>query len=287
MSPELKEAHDTGYLYVHDLTERRIMPFNCCLFRMADVLKGGFEMANQWYNEPKRLSSAGGVIGDVILSSASQQYGGFTVSEIDRVLAPYAEKSYNKYVEESLSESKTALELAGLVWDELDETVKNKVQENAEKVAWKKVSKDMENVFQEFEYKFNTVASSRGDYPFITVTAGLSTSPFGKMSNIAMLKVRKNGQGKKENKKPVLFPKIVFLYDKTLHGEGGELRDVYEAGIECSSKTMYPDFLSLSGNGYIPSIYKKYGKVISLMGRLYCSSIKNLVNLTKGCVCYA
>ena len=126
MSPELKEAHDTGYLYVHDLTERRFT-MNCCLFRMADVLKGGFEMANQWYNEPKRLSSAGGVIGDVVLSSASQQYGGFTVSEIDKVLAPYAEKSYNKYVEENIAEAKTALELAGLSWDILDETVKEKL----------------------------------------------------------------------------------------------------------------------------------------------------------------
>ena len=29
---------------------------------------------------------------------------------------------------------------------------------------------------------------------------------------------------------------------------------------------MYPDWLSLTGEGYVPSIYKKYGKIISPMG---------------------
>ena len=75
-----------------------------------------------------------------------------------------------------------------------------------------------------------------------------------------------NGQGKKGKKKPVLFPKLVFLYDKNLHGAGKSMEDVFEAGIECSSKTMYPDWLSLTGNGYVPEIYKKYGLPISPMG---------------------
>ena len=63
----------------------------------------------------------------------------------------------------------------------------------------------------------------------------------------------------------MLFPKIVFLYDEKLHGPGGELEDVFEAGIDCSSKTMYPDWLSLTGKGYISSMYKQYGKIISPM----------------------
>ena len=66
------------------------------------------------------------------------------------------------------------------------------------------------------------------------------------------------------HKKPVLFPKIVFLYDENLHGPGKELEDVFEAGIDCSRKTMYPDWLSLTGEGYIASMYKKYGIYILL-----------------------
>lgn len=266
MSPELKEAHDTGYIYVHDLTERRIMPFNCCLFRMGEVLKGGFEMANQWYNEPKRLCSAAGVIGDVTLSSASQQYGGFTISQIDTVLEPYAEKTYNAYVDEALEGAKKALELTGTNWEDLSDEAKEKLQKNAEDVAWKKTAKDMESVFQEFEYKFNTVGSSRGDYPFITMTAGLGTSRFAKLAAITMFNVRKNGQGAEGKKKPVLFPKLVMLYTADLHGEGKPNRDVYEAALDCTSKCMYPDWLSLDGNNNVGNHYHQYGEVISPMG---------------------
>ena len=57
-------------------------------------------MGNLWYNEPNSLAVAFDVIGDVVLSTASQQYGGFTVPEIDKILAPYAEKSYAKYYNE-------------------------------------------------------------------------------------------------------------------------------------------------------------------------------------------
>ena len=64
----------------------------------------------------------------------------------------------------------------------------------------------------------------------------------------------------------MLFPKIVFLYDENLHGKGKPLEDVFEAGVLCSSKTMYPDWLSLTGEGYVAGIYKKYGKVVSPMG---------------------
>lgn len=87
-----------------------------------------------------------------------------------------------------------------------------------------------------------------------------------KLASKLFLKVHAGGQGKKNNKKPVLFPKLVFLYDENLHGPGKPLEDVFEAGIECSSKTMYPDWLSLTGEGYVASMYKKYGAVISPMG---------------------
>ena len=135
-----------------------------------------------------------------------------------------------------------------------------------QKVAWADLEKEMEQGFQGWEYKFNSVSSSRGDYPFITVTAGTVTSEYGKLATIKMLEVRKNGQGKAGHKKPVLFPKIVFLYDEKLHGPGGPLEDVFEAGIDCSSKTMYPDWLSLTGEGYVSGMYKKYGKIVSPMG---------------------
>lgn len=245
MTTEEIQACRDGYIYVHDMSARRDT-MNCCLFDVATVLKGGFEMGNIWYNEPKALDTCFDVIGDIVLSAASQQYGGFTVPSVDLILEPYAEKSYKKYI-------KKYTDLG------IDE-------EKAKEVAYKDVERDFEQGFQGWEYKFNTVASSRGDYPFITVTAGTGTGRFAKLATITMLHVRRKGQGKEGCKKPVLFPKIVFLYDENLHGPGKELEDVFEAGVECSSKTMYPDWLSLTGKGYIASMYKQYGKIISPMG---------------------
>ena len=245
MTVEELQACREGYIYIHDMSARRDT-MNCCLFDVKAVLTGGFEMGNLWYNEPKTLDVAFDVIGDIVLSAASQQYGGFTVPSVENILAPYAEKSYAKYLEKYRK-----LELP---------------EEKVEVVALADVQRDMEQGFQGWEYKFNSVSSSRGDYPFITMTAGTGTSRFAKMATMTMLKVRKGGQGKAGHKKPVLFPKVVFLYDEKLHGPGGELEDVFEAGIDCSSKTMYPDWLSLTGKGYIASMYKKYGKIISPMG---------------------
>ena len=241
---ELQAIRD-GYIYIHDMSARRDT-MNCCLFDVASVLKGGFEMGNLWYNEPKSLDVAFDVIGDIVMAAASQQYGGFTVAEVDKILAPYAEKTFerqnNKYI------------CLGLSF------------EKAREAALADVQKDFEQGFQGWEYKFNTVASSRGDYPFITVTAGLGTRIYEKMATMSMLKIRQGGQGKKECKKPVLFPKIVFLYDENLHGPGKINEDLFKAGVECSSKTMYPDWLSLTGEGYVASMYKKYGRVVSPMG---------------------
>ena len=246
---ELQACKD-GYIYIHDQSAR-LDTMNCCLFNVGDVLSGGFEMGNVWYNEPKTLDTAFDVMGDIILSTAAQQYGGFTVPEVDKILAPYAEKSFRKYKEEYI-------EYADPAWPD--------VESHALRYAQQKVRRDCDQGWQGIEYKLNTVGSSRGDYPFVTVTLGLGTTEFEKMISMSLLDVHRGGQGRPGNKKPVLFPKIVFLYDEALHGPGGSCEEVFEKGVECSSKTMYPDWLSLTGEGYISSMYKKYKKVISPMG---------------------
>lgn len=74
MNTKMLQACRDGYIYTHDMSARRDT-MNCCLFDVANVLKGGFESGNIWYNEPKTLDVAFDVIGDIILSAASQQYG--------------------------------------------------------------------------------------------------------------------------------------------------------------------------------------------------------------------
>lgn len=253
-----KQAAKDGYIYIHDRSAR-LDTFNCDLFRVGKVMKGGFEMGNIWYNEPNYLDTAFDVMGDIILSTAAQQYGGFTVPEVDKILEPYAEKSYEKYYQEYMK-----------IADNIEyEQVLEVHSKKASEYATGKVQRDFEQGWQGIEMKLNSVGSSRGDYPFVTMTIGLATSKFGKMAAISLLKVHSEGQGKKGFKRPVLFPKIVFLYDKNLHGDGSDKypsADVFNAGIDCSSKTMYPDWLSLTGDGYVAEMYKKYGRVVSPMG---------------------
>lgn len=261
-----KQAMKDGYIYIHDRSAR-LDTFNCCLMRVGHVMKGGFEMGNVWYNEPNTLDTAFDVKGDIILSTAAQQYGGFTVPEVDKILSPYAEKSYNFYVDDYKDSAKELLEALHITF--VEKMFKPIIEKIADKKAMKKVRRDFEQGWQGIEYKLNTVGSSRGDYPFVTMTIGLATDKFGKMAAETLLKVHSDGQGKKGFKRPVLFPKIVLLYDENLHGDGSNKYtngDIFEAGIDCSSKTMYPDWLSLTGEGYVPEMYKKYGRVVSPMG---------------------
>ena len=241
------EACKEGYIYIHDMSARRDT-MNCCLFDMATVLKDGFEMSNIWYTEPKTLQTAFNVMGDVIINTTAMQYGGFTVPEVDTVLKKYAKMTYKKYYDEYV-------EIRGDGFDE-----------DADKYAWSKVKRECEQGYQGIEYKLNTVSSSRGDYPFVTFTFGVDTDPYARLITKVMLDVHKEGQGKKGFKRPTLFPKLVFLYDKKLHGKDGKLRDNFLSAIECSKKTMYPDYLSLSGEGYVPEMYKKYKRIVSPMG---------------------
>ena len=250
-----ERAMSDGYIYIHDRGSR-LDSMNCCLFDMPNVLKGGFQMGNLEYGEPKTLDVAFDLIADISMNAAACQYGGFSLSEVDKLLAPYAELSYKKYYEEYMS-----------IADEIEYEQPVSIHDGkAIAYALKKVERDFEQGFQGWEMKFNSVASSRGDYPFTSISFGLGTSKFETMASSICLKVRKNGQGKDGFKHPVLFPKLSFFYDENLHGKGRELEWLFDEAIDCSSKAMYPDYISCSGDGYAPSIYKKYGKTISRMG---------------------
>ena len=155
-----------GYIYIHDRSAR-LDTYNCCLFDIANVFKGGFELGNIKYAEPTTLAICFNVLGDVIMAAASQQYGGFTVPEVDKILEPYAIKSYNKYIKEyeDIVNGLNGVNLS-----------KEEFAKKADEYATHKVKRDFEQGFQALEYKLNTVGSSRGDYPFVTFTFPITFS---------------------------------------------------------------------------------------------------------------
>lgn len=222
-----------GYIYIHDMGAR-MDTYNCCLFDMGRVLQGGFEWEHIGYNEPKDVRTACNLVSDITLNCAAQQYGGFTLSEIDSVLAPYARKSYNHYLKEYYD----------IVEGELtpDAYIDDK---RAQEYAWSHTERDICQGFQGFEHTFNTVASSRGDYPFVTMTGGCEEDKFGQLVWHCALKVRREGQGHPGKKRPAIFPKLVFLYTSKLHSQGKKLYDLFIEGVQTSAVAMYPDWLSL------------------------------------------
>ena len=250
LNEEERKASDEGFIYIHD-KNARLDTLNCCVYDMEGLMKGGFKMGNLEYGEPKTLDVAFDLMCDVAMNAASAQYGGFTIPEVDKLLGYYAEKSYDRYNDEYRH-----------ICDDLGVTVDSN---KADEYAYNKVKRDVEQGVQGMEMKFNSVASSRGDYPFTAVTFGLGTKRLETLISSTFLKVRKEGQGKEGFKRPVLFPKLSFFYDEELHGEGKELEWLFEEAIDCSSKSMYPDFISLV-TGYAGNMYKKYKTPISRMG---------------------
>ena len=121
---------------------------------------------------------------------------GYTVAEIDTVLAYYCQKSYDIYFEEY---RKLAVELDSAIG--LDS-----LHQKAKSYAMKKVYRELEQGIQGLEIKLNTVASSRGDYIFTTFSFGVDQNEFAQMVSEVILKVRMGGQGKAGFKKQMLFP---------------------------------------------------------------------------------
>ena len=263
LSGKEKELIERGDIYIHDLRDMILGCINCCLFDIGHVLRGGFEMSNVQYTEPKSVLSALQVIGDITLVATAQQFGGFTLAELDKVLLPYVLKSekaaVEKYTAMGIDEPR-ALEYAG-----------------------KDVVRELEQGFQSLELKLNTVPCSRGDFAFTTITFGQwNVDEYDErekgwlyMIGKVMLQVRRNGHGK--DHKPVVFPKLVFLYDEKQIAADPFSSGLFDEAVKTSTQCMYPDYLSLSSDyGSVSEIFQKYGAITSPMGcRAFLSLWRN------------
>ena len=246
LTDEENKAQEDGYIYIHD-KGARLDTSNCMLCDVKEIFKGGFRMGNVQYREPKTVGTAISLMVDIILNAGACQYGGFTVSEIDKLLAPYAKNSYDRY------------------YAEYEEILGRKDQMGATLYATKKLNKELEDGAIECEMRLNSATTARGDFVFSSLSFGLSDDRFGQMVSSAFLKVRRTGAGTADHI-PVLFPKLTFMYDENKHGAGKEQEWLFLEAVECTKRAQYPDFLSMTGDGYAPSIYKKYGVTISRMG---------------------
>lgn len=259
LGPEELEAVKDGFIYIHDRSARWDT-YNCSVVNYKKILKGGFVLSNTEYNEPQSAAAAIAVLSDAMNVVASNQYGGNTVPEVDDILDEYCEKSYIFY----LNQYKDIVSETGGILDE----------KKADIFAEERVRREVSQGLQGIELTYNSVSSSRGDFPFLAFTFGHSTSRWARLVSSEILRVRKTGQGKPGHKTPVVFPKLIFLYDSELHGEGKELEGLFHEAVECTKIAQYPDYLSLDltdvehgeSPNYIGEVYHKWNKIVSPMG---------------------
>lgn len=258
VAKELKKAHEEGWLYEHDLRDRLFGGINCNLFDFGNLLKNSFLLNGVEYEELNSVEAFMGVLGDVILQASSQQYGGFTIPEIDVVGAPYVREALvqsEAYYRKVLAR-KIAL---GYVTDE-----------DIDELAFGYVWRALRRGFRAIETRLNTINNCNGQTAFVTITFGLDVTEEGRLITKALLQNRERGIGK--NKITPVFPKLVFLHRNGINGQAGDINyDLYELAIDVMLKRMYPDMLSLD-EGYLGEIFDKYGLAISPMGcRAYLS----------------
>ena len=264
LSKDEKALTERGDIYIHDMRDMIFGSFNCQVTDIGNILKGGFEMSNVQYTEPKSVLSALQVIGDVTLVATAQQFGGFTLPELDKVLLPYCYKTWNR------------------AFDEMKKWNPDAPIELLNSYADTALQRELEQGFQSLELKLNTVPCSRGDFAFTTISFGQWSADLSEgdrqmlnMIGRTILKTRREGHG--PNHHPVVFPKLVYLYDQKQIDKDIYSRDLFEEAVKTSAQCMYPDYLSLSSKyGDVSRQFQEYGIVVSSMGcRAYLSEWKD------------
>ena len=232
LPPHVANAHQKGDIHYHDLDYSPYTPMtNCCLIDFKGMLGNGFKIGNAEVESPKSIQTATAQISQIIANVASSQYGGCSADRIDEVLAPYAEKNYEKHLKDARE------------WVLL---------EKQEEYAWAKTKKDIYDAMQSLEYEINTLFTSNGQTPFTSLGFGLGTNRFEREIQKAILQIRIKGLGSEH--RTAIFPKLIFTLKRGLNLEPGNPNyDIKQLALECATKRMYPDVLS-------------YDKIVELTG---------------------
>ncbi|MGL5016457.1 MAG: anaerobic ribonucleoside-triphosphate reductase [Bacteroidales bacterium] len=222
------EAHDSGDIHYHDLDYAPFLPMtNCCLVDLTGLLSKGFKLGNAQIESPKSIGVACAVMAQITAQVASHQYGGTTFAHIDTVLAPYAELSW---------------------WKHRDRAIKYGIfGVHAEKYAYEMTEKEIYDGIQAYEYEINTLFTTNGQTPFVTISFGMGEGWFAKTIQESILKVRIKGLGK--DGITAVFPKLVMFLEKGINLDKDDPNyDVKRLALECASKRLYPDIISAKNN---------------------------------------
>ena len=229
----MTQAHDEGILHYHDMDYGIQQIFNCCLVNMEDVLGNGTVINKKGVDRPKSFQTACTIATQVMAQVAGGQYGGQTISLAH--LAPYVRVSYEKYLKEVEAEGQEN----GIQY----------TQGQMEKIAKRRTRKEVKDGVQTIQYQINTLATSNGQSPFVSLFMYLEEA--GEYEEeMAMIIEEVLSQRLKgiKNEKGVYvspaFPKLLYVLDENNIHKDSKYRYLTELSARCVARRLMPDFIS-------------------------------------------
>ena len=227
---KITKAHEEGILHFHDMDYFLQPIFNCCLINIGDMLDNGTVMNGKMIESPRSFQVACTVMTQIIAAVASNQYGGQSV-DISH-LGKYVRKSYEKFKKEIEKE----------FGDELS-------KEMIEKLANQRLRKEVSAGVQTIQYQINTLMTTNGQSPFVTLFLNLKKDdPYIKENAMVIEEIiRQRYEGIKNEKGVYVtpaFPKLIYVLYEHNCLKGGEYDYLTKLAVKCSAKRLYPDYIS-------------------------------------------
>ena len=226
---KIAKAHDEGILHFHD-ADYFIQPiFNCCLINIGDMLDNGTVMNGKLIESPKSFQVACTITTQIIAAVACSQYGGQSVDI--RHLGKYLRRSKEKFRRH------------------YREIFPDITEEKMETLLADRVQEELRAGVQTIQYQINTLMTTNGQSPFVTLFLYLDKDDeyIEENAQIIMEILRQRYEGIKNEKGVYItpaFPKLVYVLDEHNCLKGGKYDYVTELAVKCSSKRLYPDYIS-------------------------------------------
>lgn len=244
---KISKAHDEGVLHFHDADYFLQPIFNCCLINIGDMLDNGTVMNGKLIESPKSFQVACTIVTQIIAAVASSQYGGQSVDV--RHLGKYLRISREKY------EKRYEKMFGGSVSKEIiDQFVADRVRD------------ELRSGVQTIQYQINTLMTTNGQSPFVTLFLNLNKDDEYLEENAMIIEeiLRQRLEGIKNEKGVFVtpaFPKLIYVLDEHNCLKGGKYDYITKLAVQCSAKRMYPDYISAK------KMRENYeGNVFSCMG---------------------
>ena len=225
---DIVQAHDDGVIHFHDADYfAQNALHNCDLINLEDMLQNGTNINGVMIEKPHRFLTAMTIATQLITAVSSSQYGGCTITLTH--LAPFVRDSYNKY---------------------LDKYKKRKFSKaDCEKYAKEDLKKEITDGVQTFQYQINSMTTTNGQAPFLSVCMYLGETEEYKEELAMIIEEVLNQRilGMKNEKGVYItpaFPKLLYVLEEDNIKEGSKYYYLTELACKCTAKRMVPDYIS-------------------------------------------